>query len=54
MFNKNTAIHKEYVATLNTELNVLDSKLSKIHSQMVIKEKKNPISYLYKKTVQTK
>ncbi|MCK4808638.1 MAG: hypothetical protein KAS90_03390 [Candidatus Aenigmarchaeota archaeon] len=49
MFNKNTAIPKEYVATLNTELNILDSKLSKIHSQMVIKEKKNPISYLYKK-----
>lgn len=49
MFRKNTAIPKEYTATLNTKLNVLDSKLSKIHSQRVIKEKKNPISYLYKK-----
>ncbi|MCK4927025.1 MAG: hypothetical protein KAS11_01030 [Candidatus Aenigmarchaeota archaeon] len=49
MFNKNTAIPEEYTATLKTKLNFSDNDLSKIHSQMVKKEKKNPISYLYKK-----
>ncbi len=56
MFNKNIAIPEEYVITLPkiTSKMSSDPALNEIYSQMVIKEKKNIIHYLYNKNIPDK
>ena len=56
MFNKNIAIPEEYTITLPTIASKMSSDpvLNEIYSQMVIKEKKNIIYYLYNKNVPDK